>query len=193
MSENSDHARRWASLITSDTDAVLGLFADDVLYDDRRNIDHVFDTATSKTELRERLAPFANADPGNGLGIHRFDVLDVIDATGVDGSRAVAILWKWTGEHLENFRGVPTGGQDAVCPWADLAPVRRRGKGQPRVHVLERRAGVPGTGPAGAHARVLGSRLRLQLARPVLVRRNRLVGEHRCFPRSGVSVCVCRP
>ena len=52
MSENSDHARRWASLITSDTDAVLGLFADDVLYDDRRNIDHVFDTATSKTELR---------------------------------------------------------------------------------------------------------------------------------------------
>ena len=34
----------------------------------------------------------------------------MIDATGVDGSRAVAILWKWTGEHLENFRGVPTGG-----------------------------------------------------------------------------------
>ena len=111
MSENFDHARRWASLITSDTDAVLGLFADDVLYDDRRNIDHVFDTATSKTELRERLAPFANADPGNGLGIHRFEVLDVIDATGVDGSRAVAILWKWTGEHLENFRGVPAGGR----------------------------------------------------------------------------------
>src|SRR6201987_4301043 len=115
MSENSDHARRWASLITSDTDAVLGLFADDVLYDDRRNIDHVFDTATSKAELRERLPPFATADPGNGLGIHRFEVLDVIDATGVDGSRAVAILWKWTGEHLENFRGVPAGGRPVAA------------------------------------------------------------------------------
>src|SRR6202008_3334292 len=106
MSQNSDHVRRWASLITSDTDAVLGLFADDVLYDDRRNIDHVFDTATGKGEWRERPAPFANADPGNGLGIHRFEVLDVIAGTGVDGSRAVAIVWKWTGEDLENFRGV---------------------------------------------------------------------------------------
>ncbi len=111
MSENSDHPRRWASLITSDTDAVLGLYADDVLYDDRRIIDHVFDTTTSKRELRERLAPFANTDPGNGLGLHHFEVLDVIDAAGVDGARAVAILWRWTGEHLESFRGVPTGGQ----------------------------------------------------------------------------------
>src|ERR1700751_6108390 len=115
MSENSNHARRWASLITSDTDAVLGLFADDVLYDDRRNIDHVFDTATSKAELRERIATFANADPGNGLGIRRFEVLDVIDATGVDGSRAVAVLWKWTGEDLENFRGVPAGGRPVAA------------------------------------------------------------------------------
>ena len=111
MSENQDHARRWASLITSDTDAAVELFAEDVLYDDRRDIDHVVDTATDKAGLRERLAPFANADAGNGLGIHRFEVLDVIDAVGVDGSRAVAILWTWTGEHLENFRGVPTGGR----------------------------------------------------------------------------------
>jgi steroid delta-isomerase-like uncharacterized protein len=109
MSENRDHAQRWASLITSDTDAAVELFADDPLYDDRCDIDHVFDTATTKEQLRERLAPFANADADNGLGIHRFEVLDVIDATGVDGSRAVTILWTWTGEHLENFRGVPTG------------------------------------------------------------------------------------
>jgi steroid delta-isomerase-like uncharacterized protein len=111
MSENQDHARRWASLITSDTDTAVELFAEDVLYDDRRDIDHVVDTATDKAELRERLAPFANADADNGLGIHRFEVLDVVDAVGVDGSRAVAILWTWTGEHLENFRGVPTGGR----------------------------------------------------------------------------------
>ena len=34
----------------------------------------------NKAQLRERIAPFANADAGNGLGIHRFEVLDVIDA-----------------------------------------------------------------------------------------------------------------
>jgi steroid delta-isomerase-like uncharacterized protein len=111
MSKNQDHAQRWASLITRDTDAVVDLFADELIYDDRRDTDHVFDTATTKTQLRERIAPFANTDADNGLGIHHFEVLDVIDAAGVDGARAVAILWQWTGEHLENFRGVPTGGQ----------------------------------------------------------------------------------
>jgi steroid delta-isomerase-like uncharacterized protein len=111
MSDYSDHARRWASLITSDTDAAVDLFADELVYDDRRDVDHVFDTASDKTQLRERIAPFANADANNGLGIHRFEVLDVIDAAGTSGARAVAILWQWTGEHLENFRGVPTGGQ----------------------------------------------------------------------------------
>ena len=111
MSDNTDHASRWATLITSDTDAAVGLFADELLYDDRRDVDHVHDTATDKAQLRMRIAPFANADPGNGLGIHRFEVLDVIDAAGVNGTRAVAIVWKWTGEHLWNFRGVPTGGQ----------------------------------------------------------------------------------
>ena len=111
MSENQDHAQRWASLITSNTDAVVDLFADELIYDDRRDTDHVFDTATTKTQLRERIAPFANTDADNGLGIHHFEVLDVVGAVGVDGARAVAILWEWTGEHLENFRGVPTGGQ----------------------------------------------------------------------------------
>jgi steroid delta-isomerase-like uncharacterized protein len=111
VSDYSDHGRRWASLITSDTDAAVDLFADELVYDDRRDVDHVFDTATDKTQLRERIAPFANADAGNGLGIHRFEVLDVIDAAGTNGARGVAILWQWTGEHLENFRGVPTGGQ----------------------------------------------------------------------------------
>jgi steroid delta-isomerase-like uncharacterized protein len=111
MSDNTEHAKRWATLITSDTDAAVGLFADELLYDDRRDVDHVYDTATDKVQLRARIAPFANADPDNGLGIHHFEVLDVIDAVGVNGARAVAIVWQWTGEHLQNFRGVPAGGR----------------------------------------------------------------------------------
>jgi steroid delta-isomerase-like uncharacterized protein len=111
MSASTDHAARWVTLITTDTDGTLGLFADELVCDDRRDVDHVYDTATDKSQLRERIKAFANADPDNGLGIHRFEVLDVLDAAGTNGARAVAIVWRWTGEHLENFRGVPTGGQ----------------------------------------------------------------------------------
>jgi len=105
--DRQDHAHRWTTALSSDTDAAVEMYADDLVYDDRNDIDHVYDTATNKAELRERIAPFANTDPGNGLGIHRFEVLDVLDATGAQGSRAVTILWRWTGEHLASFRGVP--------------------------------------------------------------------------------------
>ncbi|WP_055751641.1 ketosteroid isomerase-related protein [Frankia sp. AvcI1] len=111
MSQATEHAERWARAITADTDAAVALYADAVLYDDRRAVDHVVDTATDRTQVRERLAPFANQDPANGLGIHRFDVLEAIETTGGAGARAVTILWRWTGEHLAGFRGVPTGGR----------------------------------------------------------------------------------
>jgi steroid delta-isomerase-like uncharacterized protein len=111
MTLNEEHAQHWAAVITADTDAAVDLFAKEFTYDDRRDVDHVFDTATDKGELRARIAPFANKDVDNGLGVHRFEVLDVIDGFGANGSRAIAIVWQWTGEHLENFRGVPTGGQ----------------------------------------------------------------------------------
>jgi steroid delta-isomerase-like uncharacterized protein len=111
MSDLDEHAQRWAQAITTDTDAAVALYADDVLYDDRRVVDHVYDTATDKAGLRERLAPYANTDSGNGIGIHRFEVLEAIETTGRNGARAVTILWRWTGEHLAGFRGVPTGGR----------------------------------------------------------------------------------
>ena len=154
MTENQEHAQRWATALTDDTAAVVALFADELVYDDRRDIDHVFDTATTKDQLRERIAPFANKDAANGLGVHRFDVLDVIDSVGVDGARAVAILWTWTGEHLENFRGVPTEGKTLHDAWADLAPVRcdRQGRStSPRSGTTcpsSRQLGLPVSTPA---------------------------------------------
>ena len=74
MTDNQDHAQAWAAAITSDTDAVLALFADALVYDDKRNNDHVTDTAITKEELRPKVAPFANTDKDNGLGIHHFEV-----------------------------------------------------------------------------------------------------------------------
>lgn len=109
--EHAEHAWRWTSSITGDTEATLALYADELLYDDHRDVDHVFDTATSKAQLRERIAHFANKDPDNGRGIHHFEILDVFSTTGHQGARAVTILWRWTGEHLAGFRGVPAHGK----------------------------------------------------------------------------------
>ena len=104
MSDSQDHAKRWTTAIVSDTDAVLDLYADELQYDDRRDFDHVVDSPTSKVELRERLVPFAG-------GNHAFEVLEVLESLGDQGSRAVTFLWKWTGENLDSYRGVPTGGR----------------------------------------------------------------------------------
>lgn len=100
MSTATEHAQRWITALTTDTDAVVALYADDVVYDDHRDIDHVFDTATTPDQVRARLAPFANTDEDNGLGVHRFEILDVIETTGSHGAAALSIVWRWTGEHL---------------------------------------------------------------------------------------------
>ncbi len=111
MSRATEHAERWVQAITSDTDVAITLYTDDVQYDDHQAVDHVQDEAASKADLREQLAPYANKDAGNGLGIHHFEVLEAIETTGGNGSQAVTILWCWTGEHLAGYQGVPAGGK----------------------------------------------------------------------------------
>ncbi|MCV7054309.1 ketosteroid isomerase-related protein [Mycolicibacterium gilvum] len=107
----AQHAARWANALTTDTDAAVDLYADDMVYDDHADSDHVIDTAITKDELRPRLAPFANTDPGNGVGVHTFTANEAFQLAGIDGDPAVVILWGWTGAGLDTFRGVPTGGK----------------------------------------------------------------------------------
>lgn len=111
MADHTEHARRWISALTRDTDEALELYSEELLFDDSRDEDHVFDTATDKHQLRERIAHFANENPDNGDGIHHFEILDVLSAVGDQGTEAVTILWQWTGEHLAGYRGVPAHGQ----------------------------------------------------------------------------------
>lgn len=123
MTDIHDHAKRWTTLITTDTDATVDLYHEDLVYDDRRDIDHVHDTPTNKAALRDRISVYANTDPHNGQGIHHFEVLDVLESVGHHGTRAVAILWRWTGEHLAAFRGVPTDGKPLTArgqTWHEL-------------------------------------------------------------------------
>ncbi|GAB24080.1 hypothetical protein GOPIP_062_00320 [Gordonia polyisoprenivorans NBRC 16320 = JCM 10675] len=111
MTDHRSHAEAWATALTSDTDELLGLFADDFVYDDHADRDHVLDTAITKDELRPFVAPFANADPGNGVGTHTFTVTESFPVAGRGGDPAVVILWDWTGEGLDTYRGVPVNGR----------------------------------------------------------------------------------
>ncbi len=111
MSLATDHANRWVIALTSDTTAAVDLYADDLVYDDHADSDHVIDTAITKDELEPRLAPFANTDSANGIGLHRFTATEAFQLAGVNGNPAVVILWDWIGEGLNTYRGVPVGGK----------------------------------------------------------------------------------
>lgn len=105
------HARSWVSALTSDTANAVDLYADDLVYDDHADSDHMIDTAITKSELHPRLAPFANKDAANGLGLHTFTATESFQLAGVGGNPAVVILWDWTGQGLDTYRGVPTTGK----------------------------------------------------------------------------------
>jgi steroid delta-isomerase-like uncharacterized protein len=111
MSLATDHANRWVTALTSDTAAAVALYADDLVYDDHADSDHVIDTAITKAELQPRLAPFANKNNDNGVGLHRFTATEAFQLAGVNGNPAVVILWDWAGEGLNTYRGVPTEGK----------------------------------------------------------------------------------
>lgn len=103
-----EHAQRWTTALTTDTVAAVALYNDDLVYDDHGDSDHMVDTAITKAELEPRLAPFANKNPENGAGQHRFVVDEAFQLAGTGGDPAVVILWSWTGEGLATFRGVPS-------------------------------------------------------------------------------------
>ena len=105
------HALNWTTALTTDTAAAVDLYADDLVYDDHGDADHMIDTANNKDELRPRLEPFANKETGNGIGIHSFVATEAFQLAGVGGNAAVVILWDWTGEGLNTYRGVPTEGK----------------------------------------------------------------------------------
>jgi len=111
MSAHVDHAQRWTKALTADLATALSLYAEEFVYDDRADGDHMIDTAITKDELRPRLTPYANKDAGNGVGVHSFEVREAFPVTGQLGTSAVVILWTWTGVGLETYHGLPVNGK----------------------------------------------------------------------------------
>lgn len=111
MSPATEHAERWIAALTSDTEALVDLYADELVFNDRAESDCATDTVSSKDALRAHLTVFANKDPDSGAGVHTFTATEVFALAGVDGNPAVVILWNWIGVGLATYRGVPAGGR----------------------------------------------------------------------------------
>ena len=167
MSLASEHAQRWVTALTSDTAAAVALYADDLVYDDHADSDHVIDTAITKAELEPRLAPFANTTERKRRRYPHFTATEAFQLAGVNGNPAVVILWDWTGEGCDTYRGVPTGARP--CTPAGSPGTSSTGRqDRPRDHLLERHPGATGTRTAHHHAGVLGRGIRPGIPGPVV-------------------------
>jgi steroid delta-isomerase-like uncharacterized protein len=105
---NLDYARRWASSLSTDTQAFAELYAADGDFCIERHMmdDHMEDTLSDRATVVERLGGLANQDPDNGVGIHTFTVTEYI------GDERYGFLhWDYAVEHAAHYRGLPADGK----------------------------------------------------------------------------------
>lgn len=92
----------WLKAFRESADKVCELYADEFLFEDLM----LGQSITDKASLARAFAPYANDDPGNGIGIHQFRIDEVIG----DDDRAL-IRWTWRAIGAAAFLGVPTNGK----------------------------------------------------------------------------------
>ena len=92
----------WLKAFRESADKVCELYADEFLFEDLM----LGQSITDKGDLARAFAPYANTDPGSGIGIHQFRIDEVIG----DDDRAL-IRWTWQAIGAAAFLGVPTNGK----------------------------------------------------------------------------------
>jgi steroid delta-isomerase-like uncharacterized protein len=92
----------WLKAFRESADKVCELYADEFLFEDLM----LGQSITDKEDLARAFAPYANSDPGNGIGVHEFRIDEVIG----DDNRAL-IRWTWRAIGAAAFLGVPTNGK----------------------------------------------------------------------------------
>jgi steroid delta-isomerase-like uncharacterized protein len=100
---NQRFAIEWLKAFRSSAEEVSNLYADDFLFEDLM----LGQSITDKGELARGFAPYANTDPDNGVGIHRFRIDEVIG-----NEDSALIRWTWTAVGAAAFFGIPTNGKD---------------------------------------------------------------------------------
>jgi steroid delta-isomerase-like uncharacterized protein len=92
----------WLKAFRESADKVCELYAEDFLFEDLM----LGQSITDKGDLARAFAPYANADPDNGIGVHQFRIDEVIG----DEDRAL-IRWTWQAIGAAAFLGIPTNGK----------------------------------------------------------------------------------
>ncbi|MFJ8816619.1 ketosteroid isomerase-related protein [Amycolatopsis thermoflava] len=95
-------AIEWLKAFRESAEKVCRLYADDFLFEDLP----LGQSITDKDELHRVFAPYANDDPTNGVGIHKFTINEVIG-----DEHSALIRWSWQAHHADQFLGIPTGGK----------------------------------------------------------------------------------
>jgi steroid delta-isomerase-like uncharacterized protein len=92
----------WLKAFRESAEKVCELYADEFLFEDLM----LGQSITDKADLARAFAPYANADPDNGIGVHQFRIDEVIG----NEDRAL-IRWTWQAIGADAFLGIPTGGR----------------------------------------------------------------------------------
>jgi steroid delta-isomerase-like uncharacterized protein len=92
----------WLKAFRESAELVCELYADEFLFEDLM----LGQSITDKADLARAFAPYANADPDNGIGVHHFRIDEVIG----NEDRAL-IRWSWQAIGAAAFLGVPTNGK----------------------------------------------------------------------------------
>jgi steroid delta-isomerase-like uncharacterized protein len=100
---NYRFANIWLKGFRTSPEVVCKLYHDDFLFEDLM----LDQSITDKDELHRVFAPYANTDPGNGIGIHNFTIESY---TAIDDHRGI-IHWAWEAKHTAVFLGLPTEGK----------------------------------------------------------------------------------
>lgn len=95
-------AVEWLKAFRSSAEKVAWMYADEFLFEDLM----LDQSITDRDELIRVFAPYANADPSNGIGIHQFRIDEVIG-----DEHSALIRWTWQAHGADAFLGIPTNGR----------------------------------------------------------------------------------
>jgi steroid delta-isomerase-like uncharacterized protein len=96
-------AVEWLKAFRRDPEEVVALYADDFTFNSP-TLD-LFLTA-DKPALVRAFAAYANADKGNGIGIH-----NILVRSFQGDSRSGLIRWEWSPQHAQAFLGLDVSGK----------------------------------------------------------------------------------
>ena len=120
-----EFAQRWADTRQNDLAAHRDLYAasEDFCIETRMVDDHLGDTVSTDEEFAADLAPYANKDSANGLGVQTITVTEAFDGAG-----HLMVHWDWSVEGADTYRGFPVEGKTLTSTGSTFLQFNDEGK-----------------------------------------------------------------